>query len=46
MILRSLLVPASSHQYSGETRIADIQQPSIRLLVISPWLALTRVFQH
>lgn len=35
-ILRSLLVPASSHQYSGETRIADIQQPSIRLPVISP----------
>ena len=36
VIFRSLLLPASSHQYSGETRIADIQQPSMRLLVISP----------
>jgi len=42
VMVRSLLLPASSHQYSGDTRIADIQQPSSRLPVISPWLALMR----
>jgi len=32
----SLLLPASSHQYSGDTRMADIRLPSNRFPVISP----------
>src|ERR1035437_318313 len=43
VIRRSLLLAASSHEYSGETRMADIEQPSIRLPAISPWLALMRM---
>jgi hypothetical protein len=38
VIRRSLLLVASSHEYSSETRMADIAQPSIRLPAISPWL--------
>ena len=43
MMLTSLLLPASSHQYSGETRMADMREPSMRLPRTSPWLALMRM---